>query len=141
MMEIPTDLHAGIPNPTSQDSRQRILVVDDEELMGSTYSAILIRAGFDLDVYKTTREVIERIQGQGKSSYCIGILDWWLNGESGLDLAGRIQEKDPELPVLIVTGSLPRQLEVYPSNIREFLLKPFRNGGLVEAIERYRRKI
>jgi len=81
--------------------KQRILVVDDEEIIGETLLSYLQASGFEV-VTKTTAQDIVQIMGD--SVFDLVILDLALADADGLEVLDIIKHKYPSVPVLILTG-------------------------------------
>lgn len=81
--------------------KQRILVVDDEEIIGETLLSYLQASGFEV-ITKTTAQDIVQIMGD--SVFDLVILDLALADADGLEVLDIIKHKYPSVPVLILTG-------------------------------------
>ncbi len=66
------------------------------------------------------------------------LLDVNLNGESGLDVLSRIQEQNPNLPVIMFTaeGSVKTAVEAMRSGAIDFLEKPFQREQFLAVLAR-----
>ena len=65
------------------------------------------------------------------------ITDWFMPGMNGRELAAKVREQLPKLPVLLVSGYMDDpeiQAGSLPANTR-FLAKPFSLPSLLEAVE------
>ncbi|RLB51193.1 MAG: response regulator [Deltaproteobacteria bacterium] len=79
----------------------RILLVDDEVELVSTLAERLELRGMDADWQETAAGAIE---AAGKQSYAIAVLDVKLPGASGLELRVRLEQMQPEMKFIFVTG-------------------------------------
>ena len=98
----------------SLDARQkispvRILVVDDSPLMRSCLRKMLEQQGSWQVCCEASngREAIDKVQ---QTSPDLVILDFQMPEMNGLDAAKEITRRSPEVPILIVTLHMSRQL-------------------------------
>ena len=80
---------------------EKILLVDDDELVRSGLSSNLERAGFEVFTASCTREAKAHLAQQ---SVNLAICDLVLGDEDGLDVLHYLQERHPEVAVIILTG-------------------------------------
>ncbi len=81
--------------------RQRILVVDDEQIIADTLGIIFQKRGFECRVSYTGADALARIE-----DFCPELLlcDMSMPGMSGLELVANITAKYPKCSVLLLTG-------------------------------------
>ncbi len=113
------------PEESSLQGRT-VLVVDDEEIVRETISAILRSSGCVPVVFSGGAEVLESLQG-GETPGDLIILDLTMPGMSGVDVFNGLVERGISIPVLIVSGYSGEKLEtVFPgTKPGGFLRKPF----------------
>jgi DNA-binding response OmpR family regulator len=120
-------------------TRERVLVVEDNEQICSLIRIMLGRRGY---------EVIDVRDGQAaianaSDNIDVVLLDLGLPGMNGLEVCRRLRG-EPEtasLPVIMLTG------RAHPEDVRdglragasEFLVKPFQEAELLAAIQRVSR--
>jgi FixJ family two-component response regulator len=65
------------------------------------------------------------------------VLDVQLPGLSGLDLQKRIREANREIPIVFITGhgDVPTSVRAMKAGAVEFLIKPFSDQDLLDAIQ------
>ena len=75
--------------------------------------------------------------GDFDKAFCL-ILDINLNGESGIELYGRLADSGASLPVIYITGndSEANRAAAIESGCVAYLTKPFTALSLIEPIER-----
>ena len=75
--------------------------------------------------------------GDFDKAFCF-ILDINLNGESGIELYGRLADSGASLPVIYITGndSEANRAGAIASGCIAYLTKPFAASSLIEHIER-----
>lgn len=125
---------AGIPGP--QVAGERILLVEDEEGVRSLMRRVLTGAGHDVDAVTSAESAWERLQDAG-GRFTLLITDLSLTGEGGMELARRVRERMPKLPILFASGSDeagPGTTPLAPPVA--FLPKPFTPRQLTDSVRR-----
>jgi len=115
--------------------KPRILIVDDESAILDTLQILLRREGFDVDVAHTGREALQKIDGDTPD---IVLTDIRMPGITGLDVLAAVRERDPEVPVILMTAQASLQSAVQAVNQGAFyyLQKPFSNADLIALCRR-----
>jgi DNA-binding response OmpR family regulator len=112
-----------------------ILIVEDEYLLQGVLEDVLSEAGFASDILSSGEEALTVFLAGGKRHKAL-VTDVSLRGNlSGWDVARRIREKHPDLPVVYLTGAgvdLWKSQGV-PNSV--LLQKPFQPERLVEALQ------
>ncbi len=112
-----------------------IIVIDDEELVHEMIEGQLQSAGFCEHSFSSPAEALSFFEGH-QDETGLAIVDFSLPGTSGADVADRLLEKKPNLPIILVTGHSPDTLD--PNDTRRFagiLSKPFTRSELTQAVE------
>jgi len=112
-----------------------LLVVDDEPSILHFFR----RAFHDADVkLVTAASADEGLEQVGLSQPDVIVLDVDLAGQSGLDLFRRIQELDPRIPVIFITGhgTTATAIEAMQLGAYEYLLKPLELDHLLDLVDR-----
>lgn len=116
------------------DSIEIVFIVDDDEAIRAGVSDLLESAGLRTEQYSSAEEFLEiwnpEIAG------CL-VLDVRLPGMSGMELQGRLAESGVALPVIIMTahGDMPMVRKALKAGAVEFLIKPFQDAELLDAVE------
>jgi DNA-binding NtrC family response regulator len=116
----------------------RVLLVEDERYVAESIVALLRAHGMDAVACESAEKALD-------ASPCdVALVDLRLPGLSGLDLLRRLKERDPSLPVLILTGhgTIGDAVEAMRAGALDFLTKPVEPEVIVErlrkAVERRR---
>jgi DNA-binding NtrC family response regulator len=122
--------HADKKEPRHRGS---VLVVDDEAYVRESLQTALERRGFDAREASNAVDALTRLDGLD-----VVILDLKMPGAGGEDLLQRILERDPALPVVILTGhgSVSSAVECMRRGAFDYLLKPADPDELVLTIDR-----
>jgi DNA-binding NtrC family response regulator len=113
----------------------RVLIVDDERSILDTLQILLRGKGFEVAAAQSGREALERLD---EFSPDVILSDIRMPGVSGLDLLAAVRERDPEVPVILMTAQASLQSAVQAVNQGAFyyLQKPFSNDELVAICRR-----
>lgn len=134
-----TDTLASSRLPRSGEpaaDRPRVLAVDDDADTLLFFTACLEGAGLDAATAESGERALELLDGGGFDAVVTDVQ--MPGGMNGTELLLRVRERDPDLPVVLVTGApaedLPRgTMELAPGGL---LLKPVDVDRLVRAVFR-----
>ncbi|WKB53353.1 PAS domain S-box protein [Eleftheria terrae] len=103
---------------------QRVVCVDDDEMVLLTLEALLQRLGYQVTCYADPRLAAQALQ-QRPGQCDLLVTDYNMPELDGLALARRALQARPDLPVLIVTGYMTEELrtEALQAGVRELLHK------------------
>ena len=79
----------------------RVLLVDDEQELASALAERLNMRGIDADWVTTADEALQRVASH---SYNLAVLDMRMPAMGGLELKALLEDKDPQLKFIFVTG-------------------------------------
>lgn len=83
------------------DSRPKVLSIDDNQSLNSMRQMVLSVSGFDCDLASTAEQALAMIL---TCHYDAILLDYYLPGTTGLQVANTIKTLRPEVPIIVVTG-------------------------------------
>ncbi len=111
----------------------RILLVEDDDLLGKALKTGLAQAGYTPDWLRDGETALEAVRA---NTYSAVILDINLPGISGLDVL-KILRQSADLPVLIMTArdGLDSRVEGLDLGADDYIVKPF---ALIELLARLR---
>src|SRR3954467_675075 len=81
-----------------------ILFVDDHEVLARLSCEILEMQGYKAVSAYNAEDALSKFDNQ---SFHLLVTDFRMDGMNGLELAKRVHQKNPEVPVIIVTGYGP----------------------------------
>ena len=105
-----------------------VLVVDDEQSILTLAQHILEKNGYAIFTAASGGEALARFE-QHRSEIALVVTDIVMPGMSGAELARRLQQMQPGLPVLFMSGT-----EVSPAETRPLLAKPFTPRELIDSV-------
>jgi len=80
---------------------RRVLVVEDDERVRGALCDYLVELGFMAEAAASGTEAIARFE---RDAFRLVVADYKMPGLSGLDVVKQMRARDPEQPVLIVSG-------------------------------------
>ncbi len=103
---------------------QRMLVIDDDELIRTLVEVVLVREGHHVTCVATGEEGIAEIKHQ---EYSLAVVDLNLPGIDGLEFLRQTKEIAPSTEVILITGyaSLGTAIESLKLGAADYLAKPF----------------
>ncbi len=112
----------------------RILVVEDELEIRELMALHLLRQGYRVTECGSAEEALTEME---RSSYQVFVLDWMLPGLSGVDIVGKIKEKNPQSSVLMVTAMAEPQDIVtgLEKGADDYVTKPFNPSVFVARVK------
>jgi DNA-binding NtrC family response regulator len=115
--------------------RHRILVIDDERSILDTIQILLKSEGFEVIALQNGREALDRFDEIGPD---IVLTDIRMPAMGGLEVLAWVQDRDPLVPVILMTAQASLQSAVQAVNQGAFyyLQKPFTNADLVALCRR-----
>ncbi len=112
----------------------KILVVDDEEVLRLTLKTRLRSAGFQVDVAADGREALEKLK---KDAFDAVLLDINMPRMNGIEALDHIAESYPKTDVVMLTGfaDFTTAIECLKKGARDYLVKPIEPTELVTRLK------
>ncbi len=112
-----------------------ILIVDDEELVSGTYQDFLRLEGYSVEIADSVALAREKLSQQ---KFDLVVTDYKMPREDGLDLIHYLNDKFPEIKVVLITGFPEKKAthQAFRDGIVEFLFKPVERDELVLTIKK-----
>jgi DNA-binding NtrC family response regulator len=129
-----SDVLPAVPAPASRDSRQRVLVVDDEASIRDLLAKTLALAEYDVDTAGDGSAALDRLR-ERRGSYDLMIADLRMPGMDGLTLIREVKQINANLPIIIITGFSTESsaIEAVNLGVAGYLTKPFRVPQVLAA--------
>jgi two-component system NtrC family response regulator len=107
-----------------------VLIVDDEKNYPPIIGAVLQDEGYETLTANSGHEALDILD---HSDVDLVLTDMKMPGMNGIELLERIKEKDPDLPVIMMTahGTVEKAVEAMQKGAYSYVLKPFDNERLV----------
>jgi PAS domain S-box-containing protein len=116
---------------------ERVLVVDDEQLVVEMVEAVLGQAGYTVEIRTSSRDALVYFQAH-PAAFDLVITDQTMPGLTGLELARSLLRLRPGQKIILCTGyshALNAE-KVKVSGIQGYLLKPFLPDDLTGLVHR-----
>jgi sigma-B regulation protein RsbU (phosphoserine phosphatase) len=118
----------------------RVLVADDQSDVLEALRWLLAGEGYDAHFVTTVDEVMARLQGD---TFDLLLMDLnysrdTTSGREGLELIPRVRQRDPGLPIVVMTGwgGVDTAVEAMRLGAKSFVQKPWDDAALREIVER-----
>jgi CheY-like chemotaxis protein len=108
----------------------RVLIVEDDALLAELAAGMLAELGFEGMVVHSAKQALEQLAG-GERPRLIFSDVVMPGGISGIELARKVRDRFPELPILLTTGYSE---EVGKSHGFPVLQKPYEMDALASAL-------
>ena len=115
---------------------EKVLIVEDDDGVRSTVSALLEMEGYAVDAVSSTTEALDRL---GADSYPIVISDIYIDNRTGLDVLEAARRKDPTCSVILMTarGTMETVMAATKGGAFDYIAKPFASLDLIlETVKR-----
>ncbi|MBW0006766.1 MAG: PAS domain S-box protein [Sphingomonas sp.] len=118
------------PKLNGAQSLGRVLLVEDDMLVAELTAGMLAELGFDSIVAHSAKEALERLAGGDRPSLVLSDIIM-PGGISGIELARKVRDRFPELPIVLTTGYSEQLSSGHGFPI---LQKPYEMDALAGAI-------
>jgi PAS domain S-box-containing protein len=125
--------------PVDRDlsGRERILLIDDEEILVEMGKVMLERLGYKVTIRTSSLEALSTFQEQPNEFNAV-ITDQTMPSMTGIDLARRMLQIRPNIPIILCTGhsSLVNEAQARAYGVKELAMKPFTKNGLAALLRK-----
>lgn len=130
-------LHETKPNELIPVGTERILFVDDEKILVELGQAMLERLGYSVTARTSSLEALTTFQNQ-PDAFDLVITDQTMPGMTGIDLARRMLQIRPQLPIIICTGfsAIISEEDVRSIGVKGYALKPLAKRDIAALIRK-----
>ena len=110
-----------------------VFVVDDDLSVRRSTARLIQAAGLQVQTFTSAREFLKQPRPEGPA--CL-VLDVRMPGLSGIELQRELTQSGIQIPIIFITahGDIPMTVRAMKAGAMEFLTKPFRTRGLLDAI-------
>jgi len=117
----------------------RILLVEDDELLGNGLKRALMRENYLVDWLLDGKQALQALQ---TDEFALAILDLTLPGLDGLDVIKALRKEKNAVPILVLTArdSLSDKVKGLDLGADDYLAKPFELSELVARIRAINRR-
>ena len=117
-----------------EKAKKRILVIDDDKSILRTFTRILQKNGYEIDIAETGREALEKTE---TNCYDLALIDIRLPDMDGTDLLAKMQKTMRDGVKIMITGfpSLENGVKALDEGADAYLVKPVKPEELLALIE------
>ena len=115
----------------------RILFIDDEKILAEMGKSMLERLGYQVTVRNNSIEALETFQNQ-PDLFDLVITDQTMPGMTGADIARRMIQIRPDIPIILCTGysTVISEEKAKSIGIKEFAFKPLSKKDMAVLIRK-----
>lgn len=125
----------GHPHPGHSQSTGVVLLVEDDRLVANALRLLLARADYEVHIATDVHEALPAFASQPID---VVVTDLLMPGGTGLDLLREIEQRDPKMPVIIITAD--HSVQAAAAAVREhafdYLTKPVKRERLLDTVAR-----
>ena len=116
------------------DEPLKILVIDDDEDIRTTFAAVLENEGYAVDTAENGKEAIEK---SNNDLYRVALIDYRLPDMNGTELLTSLRETTPKMAKIMVTGypALQNAIECLKKHANAYFAKPVDYENLLKTIK------
>jgi len=114
---------------------QRIMIIDDEKIVGDMSKLSLEEEGYEVETFLTAAPALERLAAE---RFDVVVTDLKMKGIDGLEVLRRVKAEHPGTKVIMITAfaNLDVAIEAIRGDVFDFFPKPVRIRDLKESIRR-----
>ena len=90
-----------------------VLCVDDDDAVRNFYEALFSRYGYEVVTAGSGHQALVVFNTHADSIHA-AVVDYMLPGMNGFELAAKLKDHDPALPILMISGQIPELGEMSP---------------------------
>jgi DNA-binding NtrC family response regulator len=112
---------------------KRILVLDDEPIVGDRLKAAFEKLGFVTEAFTRSQDAIQRIT---EERFDVLVTDLKMQKPDGLEVMEFVKENSPGTKVVIITGfaTVDTAVETMKDGAVDFIAKPFKIRDLCDLV-------
>jgi DNA-binding NtrC family response regulator len=111
-----------------------VLVIDDDETLRELMRSMLVRMGYTVMVAETGHQALD-LSRNAEGPIDIAILDLFLPDMRGDTICPQIQEKHPDLKIIVMSGYGLQDTGILNTTVHGFIQKPCTYEVLARTLE------
>ena len=114
---------------------ERMLIIDDEEVVLESCRKVFTAEGFDV---VTTASPQEGLRLASDSSFDVILCDWKMPGFDGMDVVEEVDRRSPDSAVVMISGypSVGRATEAMKRGAMDYVSKPFTPDEIIDVVNK-----
>lgn len=117
----------------SASAKSTVYVVDDDADVLGSLRFLLETDGFNVRTFRNGASLLNVVRSTGVDCF---VIDYKMPDMNGIDLAGRLRNRDIAAPVILITGYPDENISARAeaAGVRHVMLKPLLDESLVTRI-------
>jgi CheY-like chemotaxis protein len=134
-MDETTRPEAGAARKRSEEDKLRVMIVDDEPIVGKRLSPALTKHGFEVEVFVDPAKALARLEDR---EFDIVVTDLRMEELDGIQVLTHIMDTCPNTRVILITGYATVEVarEALVKGAFDFIAKPFKPKDLRAVINK-----
>jgi FixJ family two-component response regulator len=114
---------------------ETVFIVDDDRSVRDAVGSLLRSVGLNVELFESAQEFLDHRPPQGPA--CL-VLDVRMPGQNGLECQQQLTDGGSRIPIVFMTGhgDIPMSVRAMKAGAVDFLIKPFRDQDLLDAVTR-----
>ncbi len=123
-------------NPSQRYPQRSILYLDDEPMVLNSMIKLLGHAGLQVHGYSDQQTALNFLHSAA-TRVDVVVTDYNMPGLSGLDVAKKVREIRPDLPVIIASGFIDEELrsQAEEAGVKALISKPFSTKAFCDLVQ------
>jgi CheY-like chemotaxis protein len=119
----------------SEGDKLRVMIVDDEPIVGKRLSPALAKQGFEVEAFEDPRQALARLE---ERDFDIVVTDLRMEEVDGIGVLEHVMEHCPDTRVILITGYATVEVarEALVKGAFDFIAKPFKPKELRGVINK-----
>lgn len=134
-VEAGEDKAAGRPVGDRVGQKLRLMILDDEPIVGKRLAPTLTKSGFEVEVFLNPKQALERMD---EAEFDIVVTDFRMDEIDGIEVLEQILSKCQNTRVILITGYATVEVarEALMKGAFDFIAKPFKPRDLKAVINK-----
>ena len=117
----------------------RIMVIDDESIVGKMVKAVLEQDGYKVEAFVNASPALARLT---EEKFDLVITDLKMKGVDGMEVLRTVKAQSPDIKVIMITAfaNMDAALEAMRGKVDDFFPKPVKLKDLKASIEKLLKK-
>ncbi len=116
-------------------NKHRIMVIDDEKIVGDMAKMSLEQEGYEVETFLNAEPALSRL---GEERFDVVVTDLKMKGIDGMEVLRTVKRRHPGTKVIMITAfaNLDAAIEALRGDVHDFFPKPVKIKELKASIER-----
>lgn len=127
--------HQETPGQERANQRLRVMILDDEPIVGKRLKPVLSKSGFEVEVFEDPSAAISRL---GEAEFDIVVTDLRMEDVDGIRVLEHVMDHCKHTRVILITGYATVEVarEALVKGAFDFIAKPFKPKELMAVVNK-----